>query len=151
MPKGFAPLYDDNSKILVLGSFPSVKSRQTDFYYGNKQNRFWKTLQTLYGGEIDTVEHKKQLCLTNGIALWDIVAKCDIVGSADASITNITFADINKLLKNTHVCKILCNGQTAYKLTLQVYDGDLPVICLPSTSPANPRFDLTKWQEALLG
>lgn len=99
MPKGFAPLYDDNSKILVLGSFPSVKSRQTDFYYGNKQNRFWKTLQTLYGGEIDTVEHKKQLCLTNGIALWDIVAECDIVGSADASITNITFADINKLLK----------------------------------------------------
>ena len=69
MPKGFAPLYDDNSKILVLGSFPSVKSRQTDFYYGNKQNRFWKTLQTLYGGEIDTVEHKKQLCLKYGIWL----------------------------------------------------------------------------------
>lgn len=149
MPKGFAPLFDKDSIILILGSFPSVKSRQIDFYYGNKQNRFWGMLQQIFGGEADTVEQKKQLCLQNGIALWDIVAECDIQGSADAKIRNVVFADIDLLLKNANVCKILCNGKTAYRLTLQRYGGDLPVICMPSTSPANPRFDLETWRKEL--
>ena len=149
MPKGFEPLFDSNSKILILGSFPSVKSRQTEFYYGNKQNRFWKTLQSVFGGEIDTVEHKKQLCLSNGIALWDIVESCDIVGSADVNIKNYRFVDLDWLLKNTNVCKILCNGTTSYKFTTTAYHGDLPVILLPSTSPANTRFDYNIWAKEL--
>lgn len=86
MIEGFSPLYDSSSEILILGSFPSVKSRQSSFYYGNRQNRFWVTLQKIFGGEIDTIEHKKELCIGNGIALWDIVARCDIEGSADAAI-----------------------------------------------------------------
>ena len=149
MPKGFEPLFDSNSKILILGSFPSVKSRQTEFYYGNKQNRFWKTLQSVFGGDIDTIENKKQLCLANGIALWDIVESCDIVGSADANIKNYRFVDLDLLLKNTNVCKILCNGTTAYKFTIAAYHGDLPVILLPSTSPANTRFDKEIWTKEL--
>lgn len=149
MFNGFPPLFDSNSRVLILGSFPSVRSRQVDFYYGNKQNRFWRTLQSVFGGEIDTVEHKKQLCLTNGIALWDIVASCNVVGSADSNIKDVTFVDLQTVLKNTHVCKILCNGTLAYKFTRACYDGDLPMIQLPSTSPANTRFDLQVWTEAL--
>lgn len=149
MPKGFQPLFDSNSKILVLGSFPSVKSRQTEFYYGNKQNRFWKTLQSVFGGEIDTVEHKKQLCLSNGVALWDIVESCDIVGSADVNIKNYRFVDLETLLKDTKISKILCNGTTSYRFTLSAYHGKLPVILLPSTSSANTRFDSEIWAREL--
>ncbi len=98
---------------------------------------------------IFAIEHKKQLCLANGIALWDIVESCDIVGSADANIKNYRFVDLYWLLKNTNVCKILCNGTTAYKFTTAAYHGDLPVVLLPSTSPANTRFDKEIWTKEL--
>lgn len=147
--QGFEPLFDSNSKVLVLGSFPSVKSRKVDFYYGNPRNRFWQMMQTIFGGEIDTVQHKTELCLRNNDALWDIVQCCNVKGSADVDIKNPQFVDLDKVLKNSNVCKILCNGATAYKFATIAYKGNLPVVQLPSTSPANPRFDIEKWKSEL--
>ncbi len=149
MIEGFSPVYDESSSILILGSFPSIKSRETSFYYGNRQNRFWVTLQKVFGGEIDTIEHKRDLCLRNGIALWDIVKRCVVVGSADASIKEYETVELDDVLSRAPIKKILCNGKLAYELTLSAYKGTIPVICLPSTSPANPRFDFELWRAAL--
>ena len=149
---GFPPLFDANSKVLVLGSFPSVKSRAEGFYYGNKQNRFWKTLcQAFDVPLVVTVEEKKQLCLNNGIALWDIVDSCQIKGSMDADIANYRLVDLSEVLGRAKIVKILCNGQKAYELTTAVYNGDVPVYKMPSTSPANVRFDKDLWLSQLKG
>ncbi|MDE7454961.1 MAG: DNA-deoxyinosine glycosylase [Clostridia bacterium] len=142
---GFEPIFDSNSKILILGSFPSVKSRETEFYYGNKQNRFWNTLGQFYGNIPQTIEDKKQLCHSCGIALWDIVASCSIVGSMDNDITNYTLVDLSQVLNKCNVTKILCNGAKSYQLTLSAYKGNIPVIKMPSTSSANIRFDKSVW------
>ena len=142
---GFKPLFDSNSKILILGSFPSVKSREQAFYYGNKQNRFWKTLSEFYGGSVETIEDKIQLCLRNGVALWDIVVSCSIRGSMDADIKDYTLADLSVVLDKCNITKILCNGDKAYQLTKRAYNGGIPVTKLPSTSPANVRFDKAVW------
>ena len=143
---GFEPVFDSNSKTLILGSFPSVKSRETDFYYGNAQNRFWTTLSQAFGEQpVATVEEKKRLCLSNGVALWDIVESCEIRGSMDVDITNYTLVDLSRVLGNCKIDKILCNGATAYKLTKSVYSGQIPVYKLSSTSPANPRFNKDEW------
>ena len=147
---GFEPVFDSRSRVLILGSFPSVKSRETEFYYGNKQNRFWPTLCEAFGEQIvETVEDKKHLCLSHGVALWDIVASCEIKGSMDADITNYELVDIERVLNSCHVEKILCNGATSYKLTKSVYSGEIPVYKLPSTSSANVRFDKRTWLEHL--
>ncbi len=146
---GFPPLYDCNSKILILGSFPSVKSREASFYYGNKQNRFWKTLSEYYGMSADTVEDKKRLCLSNAIALWDIVDCCRIVGSMDADIRDYTLVDLTRVLSRVTIVKILCNGAKAYQFTKSCYKGDLPVIKMPSTSPANVSFNKRIWFDNL--
>ena len=146
---GFAPIFDGNSRVLILGSFPSVKSRQTEFYYGNKQNRFWKMLSQAFGeSEPLTVEDKIHLCLNHNIALWDIVASCRITGSMDADIKDCELVDLQQVLSKSKIEKILCNGATAYKLTTSVCYG-LPVYKLPSTSPANVRFDKAVWFEYL--
>ena len=146
---GFPPLFDNNSKILVLGSFPSVKSREVSFYYGNKQNRFWKTLSEYYGMAADTVEDKKKLCLSNAIALWDIVDSCRIVGSMDADIRDYTLVDLDRVLSRAPIVKILCNGVKAYQLTRSCYNGALPVIKMPYTSPANVSFNKRIWFDNL--
>ena len=147
---GFEPVFDSNSRVLILGSFPSVKSREAEFYYGNKQNRFWRTLCEAFGEQtVETVEDKKRLCLRHGIALWDIVASCEIKGSMDADITNYELVNLERVLKNCNVEKILCNGATSYKLTKSVYNGGIPVYKLPSTSSANVRFDKSVWLEHL--
>lgn len=149
---GFQPLYDGNSRVLVLGSFPSVKSRAAEFYYGNPQNRFWRTLAEAFGEPLpQSVEQKIRLCLAHGVALWDIVASCEIDGSMDSDIRNYRTVDLSALLEHVPVCKILCNGATAYKLTTKVYRGDLPVVQMPSTSPANVRFDKSQWIAQLKG
>lgn len=147
--EGFPPLFDDNSKILILGSFPSVKSRQQQFYYGNKQNHFWQMLSKVFGGSVETVDDKKSLCLANGIALWDIVTSCEIEGSMDSDIKNYALADLSVVLDNCHLQKILCNGAKSFQLTKSVYNGNIPVFKMPSTSPANVRFDENKWLEHL--
>ena len=212
MFQGFEPVFDENSKILILGSFPSVKSRENGFYYGNPQNRFWKMLSQVFGEKFENdLESKKTFLKKHKIALYDVVLQSDLNGSADLSLekSNRNLTDISALLPpNTKVEKILCNGKTAFKLltqnNLNVFIEDertflnnpnlpnfnkkvceeenlkteeinsknrqqihekeivnsqnaqkpaknakIPILCLPSTSSANPRFDISVWQNAL--
>ena len=144
----FAPIYDENSRILILGTMPSVKSREQGFYYGHKQNRFWKVLANVTGDILpETIEEKKAFLLRNHIAIWDVIKKCDIVGSSDASIKNAEVNDIAALVKNTNICKIYANGSTAKKLYASLVKCDMEAILLPSTSPANASFSLDKLTE----
>lgn len=148
---GFAPVFDEKSKVLILGSFPSVKSRKIDFYYGNKQNRFWRMLCGYFGEGIpEETEDKKAFLLRRGIALWDTVVSCEIEGSADSSVKNPEIADLKALLGNTKIKKILLNGTLAYRLFLTAYENiGVPYEKMPSTSPANPRYDEAVWRRAL--
>jgi len=141
----FEPVYDKNSRILILGSFPSVKSREQNFYYGHPQNRFWKVLSCLLREELpNTVEEKKEMLLKNQIALWDVIQSCDIIGSSDSSIKNVVPADIDRILKKSSILKIFANGGKAYQLYQKycIKNTGKPIIKLPSTSPANARFTL---------
>ena len=150
---GFEPFYGKNPKILILGSFPSVKSRKVSFYYGNRQNRFWRTLAEFFGcAEPLTVDEKKIFLTENKIALWDIVAECEIVGSQDSTIKNFKVADIKNLLQKIEIELIILNGVKAYEIFSRHYQNiDVPYIQLPSTSPANTRFSKEKWFDALSG
>ena len=175
---GFGPLYSERSEILILGSFPSVKSREAQFYYGHPQNRFWRILrarfdpeterQLLAGEKIDppgTLEEKKALILDHHLALWDTIERCTITGSSDSSIRNVTVTDIPWILEQTQIQRICCNGSTSYRL-FQMYSRKRmeeafrklgrtcpEVLLLPSTSPANAAWSLPKlyaaWREAL--
>lgn len=136
----FPPIYDTNSKILILGSFPSVKSREGEFYYHHPQNRFWKVISGILGEGLPiTIEEKKQLLLRNRIAVWDVIQSCEIIGSSDSSIRNVVPNDISSLLKQTKIQELFANGGTAYRL-YQRYIRPVSgrdIIQLPSTSPAN--------------
>lgn len=134
------PVYDERSRVLILGSFPSVKSRETEFFYGHPQNRFWKAIAALCGAPVpETVAQKKELLLLNGIALWDVIAVCSVDGSADSSIKNAVPNDISSLLSETNIKHIFLNGKTAEKYYNRYMKStvDIPALCLPSTSPAN--------------
>lgn len=149
--EGFAPVFDENSRVLILGSFPSVKSRAQGFYYGNPQNAFWRTLGAFFHEEPPKdVEGRRAYVLKHGAALWDVVLSCTIAGSSDASIQGETVADVASLVKGSNIRRILCNGTTAYDL-FQRHFPELVSIAkkLPSTSPANPRFCIEPWLEAL--
>ncbi|MBQ9729038.1 MAG: DNA-deoxyinosine glycosylase [Clostridia bacterium] len=148
---GFGPVFDANSKILILGSFPSVKSREIEFYYGHKQNRFWRMLCGYFHEDIPTdVAGKKEFLLRKRIALWDMVTSCEITGSSDASVKNAETADLSIVLDNAPVQKILLNGSLAYALFVGSYANcEIPFEKMPSTSPANPRYDETVWRNAL--
>lgn len=152
MPTGFQPVFDEHSEILILGSFPSVKSRETGFYYGNPQNRFWKTLETIYGESAGgNTEAKKQFLLRKKLALWDIVYVCDITGSSDGDIKNIQPADLSGILRKSKIKKIICNGKKAFEIYKKYYGTpECACICLPSTSPANVRFNVALWKKELL-
>ena len=137
------PIYNANSKILILGSFPSVKSREENFFYGHPQNRFWKVLASIFGsGVLDTVEQKKRFLLKHGIAVWDVIASCDITGSADSSIKNVAANDLSIILVNCDIKQIFVNGKTAEKLYNKYIKPKTKrgAVCLPSTSPANARY-----------
>lgn len=156
MFQGFKPIYDKNSKILILGSFPSVKSRENGFYYGNPQNRFWKMLSQVFDEEIpNRIEDKISFLLQHHIALYDIVEQSDLNGSADNTLerSNKTISNITELLPpTTDVRKIICNGKTSYKLladNLPEVVQKIEVRCLPSTSSANPRYKFDEWFSAL--
>lgn len=143
----FEPIYDDKSVILILGTLPSVKSRESSFYYGHPQNRFWKLLAALFDEELPTsIEEKKALLYRNRVAVWDVVESCDIVGSSDNSIKNVIPADIAGLLTKSNIKAVFANGSLAKKL----YDQyALPLtgveaMKLPSTSPANAQYNLEK-------
>ena len=148
---GFAPVFDEDSRVLILGSFPSVKSREIDFYYGHKQNRFWKMLCGYFHEEVpSTTEGKKAFLKRRNVALWDMVVSCEIQGSSDASVKNAVTADLQEVLPYAKIEKILLNGTLSYDLFLKSYaDLDVPFEKMPSTSPANPRYDETVWRRAL--
>ena len=112
----FPPLYDENSKILILGSFPSVKSREQLFFYGHPQNRFWKVTSAVFGVKTpNTIQEKKDFLLSCNIALWDVIASCDIQGSSDSSIRDVTANDLSPILSNSKVERIFTNGKDVYK------------------------------------
>ena len=148
---GFDPVYNANSKILILGSFPSVKSREISFYYGHKQKRFWPTLCGYFNEPVpQSVESKKDFLQRNGIALWDIATSCEIIGSSDASIKNVEIADLDEIFRCANIQKIFLNGTLAYQLFLRKYAQiGIPYVKLTSTSPANPRFSPQAWKEEL--
>ncbi len=143
----FAPIYDNNSKVLILGTFPSVKSREQQFYYSHPQNRFWKVLSALTNSpQPTTIEEKKNLLLQNHIAIWDVIQSCDIIGSADSSIKNVIPADITSILLHSKISRIYGNGAKACQLydTYILPKTDMPIYKLPSTSPANAACSLDK-------
>lgn len=145
------PLYDENSRILILGSFPSVRSREEGFFYGHPQNRFWKVTSAVYGEDTpNTVEEKKSFLLRNHIALWDVIGSCDIEGSSDSSIRNVRANDLSKILEYADIRSIYVNGQTAYKYYRKYSEKETgkAAICLPSTSPANAAWSLERLKNA---
>ena len=150
---GFDPVFDENSKILILGSFPSVLSRETSFYYGHPRNRFWKLLAKIAEDkEPETNEEKKDFLKRHNIALWDILVECEIKGSADASIKEYEVADLNIVLSKAKIEKIFLNGKKSYEVFCKNYPSLIPMSqYLPSTSPANVSFDENTWLESLKG
>lgn len=154
----FEPVFEENSKVLILGTFPSVKSRENQFYYGHPQNRFWKVIAGLTESEVpQTIEEKKKLLLEHGIAIWDVIESCDIIGSSDSSIKNVVPADIERVVANSKIQNIYANGGTAKKLYEKYSQKKTgrEIIGLPSTSPANAAYSLERllecWQEVKKG
>lgn len=148
---GFPPFFDCDSEVLILGSFPSVKSRECAFYYGNPRNAFWRILSQYFQSPYPTtVEDKKELLRKNRIALWDIVAKCRIKGSQDSTICDCEVANLRELFTNCPIKAIIVNGGKAYSIFKSNYpDLEMPVFALPSTSPANTRRKDDEWFTAL--
>ncbi len=110
------PVFDKNSEILILGSFPSVKSREAEFFYGHKQNRFWKVTSAVFGCNVpETIDEKKKFLLENRIALWDVIARCEITGSSDVSIKNAVANNLDVILDTAEIKNIFVNGKTAEK------------------------------------
>lgn len=146
----FAPVYNIKSKILILGTFPSVKSRENQFYYGHPQNRFWKVLAALMNAQIPgTIDEKKGFLLDSGIAIWDVIASCDIEGSSDSSIKNVVPCDLSEILTGCDIRAVFANGKTAERLYNRY---SLPatkkeIFVLPSTSPANAAFTIDRLVE----
>ncbi len=139
------PVYNQDSKILILGSFPSVKSRAAKFFYHHPQNRFWKVLAAIFKEEVpQTIDEKKQFLLRNHIALWDVIASCDIKGSSDSSIENVKVNDLDLIMQHCPIEKIITNGNTAYRYYQRYFHYLQPVYKLPSTSPANAAYSLDK-------
>lgn len=142
-----APVYDKDSKILILGSFPSVKSRETMFFYGHPQNRFWKVLSAIFEEKLPvSIEEKKTFLLHNHVAVWDVIGKCDIKGSSDASIENVQANDLSLILDHCDIRQIYVNGRTAQKMYDRYIKDQIhrDCIALPSTSPANAAWSLEK-------
>ncbi len=157
------PLYDENSRILILGSFPSVKSREAQFFYGHPQNRFWKVVSAIFEEDTPlTIKDKREFLLRNNIALWDVIHSCDIEGSADSTIRNVTPNDLHVILDHAKIEDIYVNGRTSEKYYKKYIEktlngqeniadensGHLKATCLPSTSPANAAWNLDKLIEA---
>ena len=145
------PVYDEDSEVLILGSFPSVKSREEGFFYGHPQNRFWKVTASVFDEEPPrTTEKKKDFLIRNHIALWDVIGSCDIEGSSDSSIRNVQVNDISQILTNSDIKAIYLNGKKAYDLYQQYLEPTInrEGICLPSTSPANAAWNLERLKQA---
>lgn len=145
------PIYNKKSKILILGSFPSVKSREEGFFYGHPQNRFWKVTSAVFGESTpQTIKEKKNFLLRNKIAVWDVIHSCEITGSSDSSIKNVVVNDLTQILDTADIEQIFVNGKKAYALYNKYMKSQTGVdaICLPSTSPANAAWNLEKLMKA---
>ena len=144
------PTWNNESEILILGSFPSVKSRETGYFYGHPQNRFWRVLSAIYEDVCPTTKKEKEAFLfRHHIAVWDVISSCEITGSADSSIQNVTANDVNILLDGAQIERIFCNGQTAYRLYNRYLlpKTNRTATCLPSTSPANAAWNINRLVE----
>ena len=147
----FPPLYNEDSRILILGSFPSVKSREQKFFYGHPQNRFWKVTAAVFDCAVpQTIEEKRQFLLEHGVALWDTIASCDIVGSSDSSIKNVVPNDLTPILEGAKIERIFVNGKTSEKYYNRYIRDKIgrEALCLPSTSPANAAWSVERLVEA---
>lgn len=152
----FPPLFDASSHTLILGSFPSVQSREQQFFYGHPRNRFWPLLALLTGEALPvTLPEKRALILRHGLALWDCIARCSITGSADSSIRDVVPNDLRCITEHAPITRVFCNGAAAlrcYRRDLQAQTG-LEAIALPSTSPANAAWSLERlaaaWRQVL--
>lgn len=152
----FPPVVDENCRILILGSFPSVASRADGFFYGHPRNRFWSMLAEIFAEETPlTIADKKQLLLRHHLALWDVIASCSIEGSSDASVQDAVAVDITRITATAPIRTVICNGALAgklYRQHLQAITG-IPAMVLPSTSPANAAWSLPRlvnaWREKL--
>ena len=145
------PVFDRNSKILILGSFPSVKSREGHFFYHHPQNRFWKTLAGVLDVPVpDTIAEKKAFLLSHRIALWDVIASCSIEGSSDSSIRDVVPNDLSVILSTANIRAIFCNGKTSWNYYRKYQEAvtGIPAVSLPSTSPANAAWSLEKLKGA---
>lgn len=141
------PVFDENSRILILGSFPSVKSRENMFFYGHSQNRFWRVTSAVFGCVVpQTIEEKRSFLISNKIALWDVIASCDIEQSSDSSIKNAQPNDLTKILNKANIEKIFLNGKTAEKYYNKYIRAAVKrdAVCLPSTSPANAAWSVER-------
>ena len=152
----FDPVFNTESKILILGSFPSVKSRENNFFYGRPQNRFWKVMAKVLEWEVPkTIEEKRKMLLENHVAVWDVIASCSILGSSDTSIKDVVVNDFSKILENSKVERIYVNGGKAYELYHKYAEKvtGIKAVKLPSTSPANAAWSLEKltktWKEII--
>ena len=147
----FEPVFYKDSKILILGSFPSVKSRENNFYYGHPQNRFWRVLAGVLRKDVpQTIEEKKTFLLEHHIAVWDVIESCTIIGSSDSSIKDVVVNDFSKILGKSKIETIYVNGGKAYELYRKYAEKQtgIPAVKLPSTSPANAAWNLDKLCEA---
>ena len=146
----FPPLFDAECKILILGSFPSVKSREAMFFYGHPQNRYWKLIARLFDEPVpETIEEKKHLALSHHIAMWDTIRSCTITGSSDSSIRDVVPNDLSVILDHSKVERIFCNGAMSHKLYMKYIFSmtRIEAVKLPSTSPANAAFTLDRLAE----
>ena len=150
---GFSPVIFEDSEILILGSFPSIKSRQNNFYYGNPRNRFWKVLATIFNEKLpETIQEKVEICRKNKIALWDIYSSSNLTSSSDNELSksNNQLSDIVGLLKRyKNIKKITCNGALSYNTLVKNFNLNIDVVKLPSTSPACVKFDYEMWYNNL--
>lgn len=147
----FEPIYNEKSEILILGTFPSVKSRENNFYYGHPQNRFWRVISSVTNCELpSTIQQKTDLLLKNNIAIWDVIKSCEIKNSADSTIKSVEPNDLNVILSHCNISKIFANGQTAQKLYNQYIKKNVKydIITLPSTSPANAAWSIERLVDA---
>lgn len=146
----FPPLYDETSKILILGSFPSVKSREQQFFYGHRQNRFWKVMARILECPVpETIEEKRTMLLEHHVAVWDVIGSCNITGSSDASIQDVVPNDLSPIFERAKIQAVYANGSKSYEMYQKyIYPvNGRDIVKLPSTSPANAAFSLNRLVE----
>lgn len=151
------PFYDKDSTILILGSFPSVRSREQMFFYGHPQNRFWKVIAGVFDDDVpESIRDKKDFLTEHHISLWDVIGECDIKGSSDASIENVVANDLSMIMNTANIQGIFVNGKTAEKYYIKYTENAVgqKAVCLPSTSPANAAWNLKRlisdWKRSMI-